>query len=73
MKQFTELIAKRDFTMGFAGRKQMKVKAGDLFLVTSPAHNNLQTVKIMRSKNARLNDGYCITLQQLNELFTVKS
>ena len=71
MKQWTELRARQAFTIGWQGKKQAIVKEGDYFVVTSPAYNNINSVKIMRKKTARLNQGYDISLDQITTLFNI--
>lgn len=72
MKQFSLLVAKSNFQFKAPGAKgrAVKVKTGDRFLVTSPAHSNKENVLIAREKSARLNDGYCFAVASLNDWFT---
>ena len=71
MNQFTELSAKQNFTIGYDRKKQSKVIIGELFLVTTPKHANTESAKVMRKKNARLCEGYKLTIDQINELFDI--
>lgn len=70
-KQFSQLTAKTDFQMKFAGRgRACVVKAGDKFLVTNPCHMQDKGIKIMRKHLARLNEGYMLDIEQINQLFS---
>lgn len=73
-KQFTNLVAKVDFQMKFEGRgRACVVKAGDVFTVTNPMHMQDKGIKIMRKKLARLNEGYMLSVSDINNLFTVEA
>jgi hypothetical protein len=73
MKQFTMVTAKSDFNFKAPGAKgrPVKVKTGDLFLVTSPQHMNKEAVMIDRKKQAHINSGYCFGLDTLMQYFSV--
>lgn len=75
MKQFTTLIAKSDFNFKAEGAKGrlVRVKTGDRFLVTSPPHDNKDTVMIAREKGAQLNSGYCFSIDLVGQYFTIES
>lgn len=68
MKQGDMLAAKRAFDFK-SGRSRVKVKAGDLFMVTSPKQNNADGAMIDRKQRAVINGGYWFTKEQLAELF----
>lgn len=71
-KQFTDLIAKQDFSMKFEGKgRACIVKTGDVFTVTNPCHMQAAGIKIMRRKSARLNEGYLLSIEQIHNLFDV--
>lgn len=71
-KQFTELQAKVDFSMKLEGRgRACIVKAGDKFLVTNPCHMQDNGIKVARAKTARLNEGYMLAAEQIEQLFNV--
>lgn len=73
MKQFTELVAKLDFSMKIAGRgRPCHVKSGDIFVVTNPEHMQDKGLKIARRKTAVLNQGYLLEPAQVMELFDVQ-
>lgn len=71
--QFTNLVAKQQFSMKLEGRgRACIVKEGDVFTVTNPPHMQNNGIKIMRAKTAKLNQGYLLPLDQINALFNVQ-
>lgn len=71
--QFTTLTVKVAFQMKFAGPgRAVSAKIGDKFTVTNPAHMQDKGVKVARAKTARLNEGYLLTSEQVEQLFTVE-
>ena len=73
MKQFTKLVAKSNFSFKALGAKgrAVCVKNGDHFLITSPQHTNKEVVMIDREKKAKINSGYCFSLEILEQYFIV--
>ena len=72
-KQFSQITAKVDFKMKFEGKgRACNVKAGDAFIVTNPAHTQDKGIKVARKRNARLNEGYMLSWEQVNQLFTLE-
>ncbi len=73
MKQFTMVIAKSGFQIkSLNGRgRPVNVKPGDLFLVTSPAHNNKDQVMVDRKARAMINSGYCLSRADLETFFGI--
>lgn len=74
MRQGSTLIAKAFFSMKVPGArgKPALVSIGDRFTVTSPGYRNIDTVKIGRSRTARLNQGYLLTKEQVETLFEME-
>lgn len=73
MKQGLVLKAKQEFTMkkeGARGRA-MHIKAGDVFIVTSPEYNNKEASLVDRYKSASLNQGYKLLNSDIEALFEV--
>ena len=71
-EQFTDLVAKQAFSMKFEGKgRACNVKIGDVFTVTNPCHMQTNGIKVMRRKTARLNEGYMLSLSQIDNLFSV--
>lgn len=71
MKQFTLLSAKIAFqvrSLNSRGRP-VNVKPGDLFLVTSPKHNNTDRMMLDRKSKATINSGYCFSRTDVENLF----
>lgn len=62
--QFTRFKALFDLQIG-----RRKFKVGDLCCVTSPKHNNIETVIISKVKGARLNEGVKISTEDLDKYF----
>jgi hypothetical protein len=72
LEQFSNLVAKVEFSMKLEGPgRACKVKVGDVFTVTNPKHMQDKGIKIMRAKTARLNEGYMLSCEQINQLFEV--
>jgi hypothetical protein len=72
-EQFSSLTVKVAFQMKHEGHGRAVVaKIGDKFLVTNPKHMQDKGIKIMRAKLARLNEGYLLSFEQINQLFTVE-
>lgn len=73
MKQFTKLVAKQPFNFrnpGSRGR-EVKVKVGDSFLITSPTYLNKDTAMIDRAKKAHIGQGYLFSISTILDLFEV--
>ena len=74
MKQFTNIVCKQAFTMRYEGKgRSCNVKIGDVFTITNPCHMQDKGIKIMRAKNARLNEGYLLSASQIVDLFTIQN
>lgn len=72
-KQFTNLIAKQQFSMKLEGKgRPCVVKVGDVFTVTNPCHMQHNGIKVMRAKGARLNEGYMLSIEHINQLFAAE-
>jgi len=72
-EQFSQLTVKVAFQMKYEGKGRAVVaKIGDKFVVTNPKHMQDKGIKIMRAKLARLNEGYMLTFEQVNQLFTLE-
>ena len=71
LAQGSQLTAKVNFQMKFEGRSRaMVVKTGDKFVVTNPCYMQANGVKVGRARNAKLNMGYTLTIDQIEQLFT---
>lgn len=71
MKQGQELIAKVAFTMKFEGKRgrPVNVKIGDRFWVTTTDYSNKTHAKIDRYGKGFISHGYCLSLEQISQLF----
>lgn len=74
MNQFTKLVAKQEFQMKLTGARgrAVQVKTGDIFVVTNPRHMQDKGIKVARAKLARINEGYMLSLEQVEQLFNVE-
>lgn len=72
--QWTEIVAKQDFTIKQGKGRPCIINSGDLFVVTNPEYmqNSTSLVKVARKKNAKLNQGYDLTVDQIDALFKVE-
>lgn len=73
IEQFTNLVAKQAFSLKLEGKgRPCVVKVGDVFTVTNPCHMQDKGIKVMRAKTARLNEGYLLSIEHINNLFSVE-
>lgn len=71
LKQCTQLIAKVDFSVNKGRGRPLQVKAGDVFWVTSPAHENAESFKFNRKGKGSIGDGPWLPIKYLDELFDI--
>jgi hypothetical protein len=72
-KQFLELTAKRAFSLKYEGARGRAclVNIGDIFTITNPSHMQGDAVKLSRKRGAKLNTGYSIPTEMIEQLFEV--
>ena len=71
MKQGTVLTAKAAFSFKCGTSRTIRVKVGDVFVITNPKYRHAEIVLIARCRTALINQGYGFTLAQITELFDV--
>ncbi len=75
MKQFTTLIAKKDFGLKHNGARgrAAHVKIGDRFMITTSTLSNERDgmANIDHERKAQLSCGYRLTIAQIEELFEI--